>query len=61
MRRGLQLVIEVVHVVQTIGGMQGRVLRQGMTSAQVIAAGCCVTAAAAHPAAAAVVPGCAAN
>lgn len=39
MRGGLELVVKVVHVVEPIGGMQGRMLREGMTSAQEIAAG----------------------
>lgn len=39
MRGGLELVVKVVHVVEPIGGMQGRMLREGMTSAQEISAG----------------------
>lgn len=39
MRGGLELVVKVVHVVEPVGGMQGRMLREGMTPAQEITTG----------------------
>lgn len=39
MRGGLELVVKVVHVVEPVGGMQGRMLREGVTSAEEITAG----------------------
>lgn len=39
MRGGLKLVVKVVHVVEPVGGMQGRMVREGVTSAEEITAG----------------------
>lgn len=39
MRGGLELVVNVVHVVEPVGGTQGRMLREGVTSAEEITAG----------------------
>lgn len=33
MRGGLELVVKMVHVVDPVRGMQGRMFREGMTSA----------------------------
>jgi hypothetical protein len=38
-RGGLELVVKVVHVVEPVGGMECRVLREGVTPAEEIAAG----------------------